>query len=471
MKKITLLFLLTALPFLGFSQTTIDTYDFDSDNEGFVDGSSMVSSQVTTDNFLGAGSLKAIASANFKVVKKNWSLDGTGEYTLKFNIKGGTDGVSKVKAIMNQGTSISGSSIVINSMTSAIGTDTDTWYEYSYTFAITSLISPQIQIQMSLAGTYYIDNVTIVKEACVGYAIQATTDGGGTNIITTELACYAEGEEVEFTATACTDFTFDHWELDGVTVGDATTSYTHTVADEDATVKAFFTGNSPAADTKYDTTVELERWSASSNGSVSAVSNDLIWTISGNNPKIILDCALAVETWDLTALRIGYTNATSNTRLRLVHAKDGGTEYINYDGMAVEGDATSGVGTLELALGHATWIGNVSDIQLFIKLNNSNGNADTGDFTIDYIEFFEAPTAGLNDLNENEGISIYPNPVKEILNISSEVSQIEIFNVLGQKVISLSNVNSLDTSNFKGGSYFAKITTSEGVTTTKRFFK
>ena len=51
-----------------------------------------------------------------------------------------------------------------------------------------------IRLQANAAGTFYFDDVTFVKEACVGFAITAENDGGGTNAITTPLPCYPTGE-------------------------------------------------------------------------------------------------------------------------------------------------------------------------------------------------------------------------------------------------------------------------------------
>ena len=76
---------------------------------------------------------------------------------------------------------------------------------------------------------------------------------------------------------------------------------------------------------------------------------------------------------------------------------------------------------------------------------------------------------------ENESVtefSIYPNPVIDNLNISSgtEMTQVEIFNQLGQRVYSqvVKDVNfQLNTTEFNAGVYFVRITTEKGIATEK----
>ena len=387
MKKITLL-LLMILPLLGFGQTTIENYTFDpSSTDGWVSGNSATVAYDGTNYYTAAGSLNLTTTATNKVAKVNFSITETGDYTVKFKIKG-PDG--NVKGIINQGSNDAGTAILMSTLPSSSGGDGTTWYEYSYTWTLTSLTAPQLQIQGAAIGTYYIDDVTVVKEACVGYAITVETDGGGTNEITTVLPCYPEASSVEFTATpSCGDFAFDQWEIDGTLSGITANPHTYTVGTADATIKALFTATSTPPDTNFDTDVELSNWIATSNSTATASGDNLTWTISGTSPKIKYDaCSFAPETWNITHLKIGYSNETANTRLRLVHPKDGGLTYINFDGLATGDAVTPGVGVIDEPLTHGTWIDFLSSIEFFIKLNSENGNAVNGDFVIDYIEFY-----------------------------------------------------------------------------------
>ena len=71
------------------------------------------------------------------------------------------------------------------------------------------------------------------------------------------------------------------------------------------------------------------------------VDNDVLtWEITGVSTKLKYDaCSFAPTAWNINALKIGYTNGTDNTRMRLSHPKEGGNEFINYD-LAILGDAS-----------------------------------------------------------------------------------------------------------------------------------
>lgn len=73
---------------------------------------------------------------------------------------------------------------------------------------------------------------------------------------------------------------------------------------------------------------------------------------------------------------------------------------------------------------------------------------------------------------QKELISIYPNPVRDALTIdtTTTISEIMIYNSLGQIVKTIYNVENtktIDVSNFNSGNYFMKIVTSSGVETQK----
>lgn len=84
-------------------------------------------------------------------------------------------------------------------------------------------------------------------------------------------------------------------------------------------------------------------------------------------------------------------------------------------------------------------------------------------------------TLGTADL-DLKSVALYPNPIKDVLNISSEetIAAITIYNLVGQEVLSKSmNVNegTLDVSNLATGTYILQGTTSEGRTFNKKIIK
>ena len=80
-----------------------------------------------------------------------------------------------------------------------------------------------------------------------------------------------------------------------------------------------------------------------------------------------------------------------------------------------------------------------------------------------------------NSAFDSTNFKFYPNPVKDVLNLSytQNISDIAVYNLLGQKVIENTiNANSatIDMSALSGGSYIVKIT-SENQTKTIKVIK
>ena len=82
-----------------------------------------------------------------------------------------------------------------------------------------------------------------------------------------------------------------------------------------------------------------------------------------------------------------------------------------------------------------------------------------------YAIFKDYPLS-INDVNFENTITVYPNPVSDQLFISSENTQIEnirVYSISGKQVLDDSNFeNSLDVSGFSEGIYFLEIYSSEG---------
>lgn len=72
----------------------------------------------------------------------------------------------------------------------------------------------------------------------------------------------------------------------------------------------------------------------------------------------------------------------------------------------------------------------------------------------------------------NFDFALYPNPVTKELNINSQenINKIQIFNLLGKKVLESTSTKSLDVSSLNGSVYLVKLTSDKGVST-KKFIK
>ena len=81
---------------------------------------------------------------------------------------------------------------------------------------------------------------------------------------------------------------------------------------------------------------------------------------------------------------------------------------------------------------------------------------------------YDFSTLNIEEL-EGNSISIYPNPVSEIIYIKSnlELTKIELFDILGKRVLTTNNTDKVNVTNLKTGVYFLKIQSSKGQITKK----
>jgi hypothetical protein len=108
--------------------------------------------------------------------------------------------------------------------------------------------------------------------------------------------------------------------------------------------------------------------------------------------------------------------------------------------------------------------GITEDITKAIHLKFIGGNGFSNDIYVDNIYFWKSESLGTKDL-ETIKFTVFPNPSQNNWTIKTEdnmMSSVDIFNVLGKRVLSLSpNATqvSIDGTNLKSGLYFAQIKT------------
>jgi hypothetical protein len=75
--------------------------------------------------------------------------------------------------------------------------------------------------------------------------------------------------------------------------------------------------------------------------------------------------------------------------------------------------------------------------------------------------------------NVNNSISLYPNPAKEVLNISSsnKITNIEVYDLLGKKVASNNNATVVNVATLGKGAYIVKVVQENGSVIAKQFIK
>ncbi len=109
---------------------------------------------------------------------------------------------------------------------------------------------------------------------------------------------------------------------------------------------------------------------------------------------------------------------------------------------------------------------------IYIAFNEhiANNQADGAFIGIDLVKI--DVSTGINETNESGLVSVYPNPVKNELNITSVASlkNVKIINAIGQEIMNENvrgNLYKINTSSYKKGIYFVQIESEKGKTTKK----
>jgi len=162
-------------------------------------------------------------------------------------------------------------------------------------------------------------------------------------------------------------------------------------------------------------------------------------------------------------------NAT-NTWYHLVFTYDGTNAKIYKNGTFL-GTTTKSWNTLNnsdafdlgVGVGGELWFdGAIDDLQIYNYALTDSQVAN----------LHSAQTLAVNDVSTKNQIQVYPNPVKDVLNIKSEsaIQQVEIFSVDGKK-LKETNQNRIDVSQLPKGVYFIKTMNDKGNVETQKFIK
>ena len=92
-----------------------------------------------------------------------------------------------------------------------------------------------------------------------------------------------------------------------------------------------------------------------------------------------------------------------------------------------------------------------NEVMIAFSATSGGGN----NLYIDDIEIDEASTTSISEINTN--ISVFPNPVKDVLTIEGVYTAINIYNVFGKLVITTDYQNTIDITGLSDGIYFLNI--------------
>jgi len=121
--------------------------------------------------------------------------------------------------------------------------------------------------------------------------------------------------------------------------------------------------------------------------------------------------------------------------------------------------------------------GNNSNIDNFYAIDNENlfcievddpNEAPYPGWNVDdQVVFSEDCSLGITEQSLQEVIQLYPNPVKDVLQINTQsniaIKYVKVYDVLGKQLLESKNVNQIDISAFTTGLLFVKIMTDKGV--------
>lgn len=83
---------------------------------------------------------------------------------------------------------------------------------------------------------------------------------------------------------------------------------------------------------------------------------------------------------------------------------------------------------------------------------------------------FDFSTLGIGNVElANNIVSLYPNPASEVVNINTdfEITKLQLYDILGKRVLETGGTQQLNIDRFKSGVYFMKIHTTKGTVTKK----
>lgn len=121
--------------------------------------------------------------------------------------------------------------------------------------------------------------------------------------------------------------------------------------------------------------------------------------------------------------------------------------------------------TIPLA-GQPLWTGTLDGWRIFFGAGTTAANET---IEIDQIQFYNDPNLDTNTILKENAISIYPNPVKDILNITTteNIQKISVIDMLGKTIITPQVGSEINLSSLSKGAYFLSLETEKGISTKK----
>ena len=230
---------------------------------------------------------------------------------------------------------------------------------------------------------------------------------------------------------------------------------------------------------EFNTDGDDEGFSTLVDATTTVTGGSLVVTPDGGAIAKVTNGVNSVNAAANTYVHIVYkNNSATNNQIRFQFRSDG-DNYVGFFG--ANSSINQSMGSFEtldidLASARPEWTGTAQDFQVALRNTANDGNATdaNGTLEIDRIIFDNNATLNVEQFSANE-ISIYPNPAKNVVNISanSEIKMVRVLDIAGKLVLTenaLSN-NSINVSNLKTGVYILNVILANGNQSTKKLIK
>jgi hypothetical protein len=219
----------------------------------------------------------------------------------------------------------------------------------------------------------------------------------------------------------------------------------------------------------------LTPWSASSFALIQVADNATLKYSNLDFAGIETPISAQINASDMETLHIDYW--TPNMTTVKVKVVDFGANGVFGGGDDTEDThinntpTLAGWNSIDIPLSSLTGLTSKSHITQIILTGTPAG---TSTLFVDNLYFYRAATLGTQNF-ETSKVSLYPNPVKNTLNIEANgsIERVTVYSILGQEVMSKSpnsNATTLQTSGLQKGTYIVK-STIDGKTSTSKFIK
>lgn len=236
--------------------------------------------------------------------------------------------------------------------------------------------------------------------------------------------------------------------------------------------------STPRSDFTFDIASDTEGFVGANGVSLSQpVAGTLQVTIDGSNkyPNLTQSGLYAVDGTANKGLRIKIINDSPKNKITFV-SPSGAAEYASVFNIPANDPIT--VQTIDFDLSNLTnWTGeqNGYKLQFIEEADNGEGGVaiteSAGTIHVQQI-MFTSTYLGVDE-NVAASVGLYPNPVSTTLNITadSEVATVEIYNVVGSKVIAQVGGNTLDVSELASGVYIVQVKLMSGGVRSEKILK